>query len=62
VWKDYSKRDNECIVKWNAKSREVCEREICNKTVVVKQGVSKEVWFKSIIGKFSGEEFAKKYA
>jgi hypothetical protein len=35
--------------------------EIRNKTIVAKQGVLKEVWFKLVIGKFSGEEFAKKY-
>jgi hypothetical protein len=61
VWKDYSKKDNECIVKWNEKSREVYEREIYSKAIVAKQGVPKEVWFKLVINKFSGIFFAEKY-
>ncbi len=61
MWKDYSKRDNECVVKWNARLRDVHEREIRSKTIVAKQGVLEEVWFKLVIGKFSGEEFVEKY-
>jgi hypothetical protein len=55
VWKDYSKRYYECIIKWNARIREVRERKIYNKGIVAKQGVPKEVWFKSIVGKFNGK-------
>jgi hypothetical protein len=36
MWKDYSKRDNEQIVEWNARAREVHERIICNRAVAVK--------------------------
>lgn len=43
MWKDYSKRDNECIVKWNARVREVREREIHSKIIVAKQGVQKKI-------------------
>ncbi len=38
------------------------ERKVCNKVIVAKQGVLKDFWFKPIIRKFSGEEFAEKYA
>jgi len=36
MWKDYSKRDNKWIAKWNAITREVCVREIRSKILVVK--------------------------
>jgi hypothetical protein len=39
VWKDYSKRDNEWIVEWNARTREVNKREIRSRTTPIKQGV-----------------------
>ncbi len=62
MWKDYSKRDNEWIVEWNARTREVHERIIRNRAIVVKQGVPKDFWFKPYTEKFNGEKFAKKYA
>jgi hypothetical protein len=55
---DYLERDNEQIVEWNATTREVCGRKICNIMIVVKQGMPKDFWFKPYIGKFSGEKFA----
>ncbi len=58
MWKDYLERDNEQIVEWNATTREVCGRKICNIMIVVKQGMPKDFWFKPYIGKFSGEKFA----
>jgi hypothetical protein len=61
MWKDYSKKDNERIAKWNAKAREVHEREICNRVLTIKQGVPKDFWFKPYIGKFSGEKFVEEY-
>jgi hypothetical protein len=60
VWKDYSKRDNEWIVEWNARTREVNERKIRSITIIIKQGVQEDFWFKPYIGKFSGERFAEK--
>jgi hypothetical protein len=62
VWKDYSKRDNERIAKWNARTKEVYEREIHSRTIVAKQGVLEDFWFKPYTGKFSGKKFAKEYA
>jgi hypothetical protein len=38
----------------------VHEREIHSKTIVAKQGVPKDFWFKPYIGKFSGKKFIKK--
>jgi hypothetical protein len=61
VWKDYSKTDNEWIVEWNARTKEVSERKICSITTIIKQGVQEDFWFKPYIGKFSGERFAEKY-
>jgi hypothetical protein len=61
MWKDYSKKDNEWIVEWNARAREVHEREICNRTVATKQEVPKDFWLKPYIGKFSGEKFVEEY-
>ncbi len=62
VWKDYLERDNERIVDWNVRAKEVCERKICSRMVATKQGVPKEFWFKPYNGKFNGEKFVKKYA
>ncbi len=39
MWKDYLERDNECIVEWNVKAKEVREREIRSKVVAAKQGM-----------------------
>jgi Uri superfamily endonuclease len=39
VWKDYL---NEQIAEWNARAREVHEREICSRMVATKQGVPKD--------------------
>jgi hypothetical protein len=61
MWKDYSKRDNKRIVEWNARAREVHERKNCSKTIVAKQGMKEDTWFKPYNGKFSGEKFAKEY-
>ncbi len=61
MWKDYLKRDNEHIAKRNARAKEVREGEIRSKVIAAKQGVPKEVWFKPVTGKFSGEEFTKEY-
>jgi hypothetical protein len=58
--KDYSERNHEQIVEWNARAREVHEREICNKAIATKQRVPRDFWFKPYIRKFSGEEFVKK--
>jgi hypothetical protein len=62
MWKNYLERDNERIVEWNAKAKEVREREICSKAIVAKQRMFEDFWFKLITGKFSGKEFANKYA
>jgi hypothetical protein len=61
MWKDYSKRDNERIVKWNARAREVHKRKIHNMVIAAKQGVPKEFWLKRYIGKFNEEKFIKKH-
>jgi hypothetical protein len=62
VWKDYLEKNNEQIAEWNAKTREVHEREIRNKAMATKQKVLEDFWFKPYIRKFSGEEFVEKYA
>jgi hypothetical protein len=54
VWKDYLERDNEHIIKWNARAREVRQKEIHSRTIVIKQGMPKDFWFKPYTGKFSG--------
>ncbi len=54
MWKDYLERDNEQIVKWNARAREVHQREICSRVVAKKQGVPEDFWFKpytSLVGR-----------
>jgi hypothetical protein len=61
MWKDYSERDTKCIAEWNARAKEVHEKEIHSKVVATKQGMSKDFWFKPIIEKISGEEFVKEY-
>jgi hypothetical protein len=61
VWKDYLEKDNEQIVKWNPRTRETCQKEICSIAVAIKQGVLEDFWFKPYIGKFSGEKFTKEY-
>jgi hypothetical protein len=62
MWKDYLERNNEQIAKWNARAREVHEREFCNKAITIKQRVPEDFWFKPYTRKFSGEEFVEKYA
>ncbi len=47
--------------RWNAKAREVREREICSRVLAIKQGVPKDFWFKPYTGKFSGEKFVEEY-
>jgi hypothetical protein len=42
VWKDFSKRNNEQIAEWNARAREVHEREIYNKAIATKQKVPED--------------------
>ncbi len=44
------KEDNEQIAKWNARAREVREREICSQAIVAKQRVLEDFWFKPYIG------------
>ncbi len=61
MWKNYSKRKNEQIAEWNARAREVHEREIYSRMVATKQGVPKDFWFKPYTGNFSGEKFAEEY-
>jgi hypothetical protein len=61
MWKDYSKRDNERIAKWNVRTREVHEKEICNRVIVAKQGMPKDFWFNLYIGKFSAEKLVEEY-
>jgi hypothetical protein len=39
VWKDYSKRDNEWIGKWNVKARKMGKRKIHNKAIAAKKGL-----------------------
>ncbi len=36
MWKDYSKRYNEWIAKWNARAREVRKKENYSRTIVAK--------------------------
>jgi hypothetical protein len=36
MWKDYSERDNKRIVEWNARAREVHEKEIHSRTIAAK--------------------------
>jgi hypothetical protein len=43
------------------KSKEVHEREIHSKVVATKQRAQKKIWFKPVIEKITGEEFAKTY-
>jgi hypothetical protein len=59
VWKDYSKRNNEQIVEWNAITREAREKEIRTKVVAAKQGVPKDFWFKPYTRKFNGDKFVE---
>jgi len=59
VWKDYSKRNNEQIVEWNARTREAHEREICIRAVAIKQRVPKDFWFKPYTRKFNGDKFVE---
>jgi hypothetical protein len=62
LWEDYSGRDNECIVKWSARAREVHEREICNRTRATKQEMLDDFWFEPIIREFNGEVSIEKHA
>ncbi len=62
IWKDYLERDNEHIVEWNVKAKEVREKEIRSKAIVAKQGMFEDFWFKLIIGRFSGKEFVDECA
>ncbi len=61
MWKDYLGRDNEWIAKWNARTREVRERKICNRAIVAKQKLPEDFWFKPYTRKFSGEKFVKEH-
>jgi len=61
MWKDYSKKDNERIAKWNVRTREVHEKEIHNRAIVAKQGMPKDFWLNLYIGKFSAEKLVKEY-
>jgi hypothetical protein len=62
LWEDYSGRNNECIVKWNARAREVHERKNCNRARAAKQGMSDDFWFKPITREFNGEVFIEEHA
>jgi hypothetical protein len=39
----------------------MCEREICSRTIVIKQGGPKDFWFKPYTRRFNGEKFIKEY-
>jgi hypothetical protein len=62
LWKDYSRRDNECIIEWTARVREVCEREIHSRTKVAKQGMPNDFWFKLITRESNGEVSIEEHA
>jgi hypothetical protein len=61
MWKDYLNRNNEFIAKWNAIVKEVCERKNHSKSIIAKQEMLEDFWFKAITIKFSGKEFVKEY-
>jgi hypothetical protein len=42
----YLEGNNEWIIEWNARAREMHEQEIRRRAVVAKQGVLEDFWFK----------------
>jgi hypothetical protein len=55
LWKDFSKRDNNCVAEWNSKAREECEREVKSLKIIKHQDT---LWG----GSLNGKEFTKRYA